>query len=245
MTVCGTTAQYPGAGYLTAVQRIARGVTEPVFGAISSAHIQLCPQSVGNLSEAAVEGLRDSYPKTQFRTHANARVLPKLVMGDLSNVSAETLPYFDALGDRNRRLGATVVSLHAGYRDRCSLEQMLDNRALLEDRLRIQICVEGLYPNKRRAQLVSTWCEYERLLTAGIPLAIDLSHLNIVAGAERTCEKPLVMALCEAALEIHVSDNDAMADAHAVPAAEPWWTDILHLACLRDECVIFTEGRQQ
>ena len=181
------TAMFPAVAVQEAVRRIVAGVSEPLYGAASTKHIQLCPQSFGELSPTACEQLVESYPDTSFRCHANARVLPRHLMLDASTFSDETEHYYRALADRSHRLGASAYSLHAGYAANATLGQMLDNvariQALFGD---CAVAIEGLYPDRQRPQLMSTWAEYEQVLRAGVPLAVDLSHLQIVAKAERS-----------------------------------------------------------
>ncbi|MDR2032821.1 MAG: hypothetical protein LBP86_11370 [Azoarcus sp.] len=90
-----------------------------------------------------------------------------------------------------------------------------------------------------------TWAEYRALFESGVPYALDLSHLNILATWSGRRETALVaeMLACERCLEIHVSDNDGHGDGHLVCEAPPWWFDLL------DGChggaVIFAEGNHR
>jgi hypothetical protein len=246
LRVCGTTAQLPGIRITDAVARIAAGIEEPLFGRVDLAHVQLCPQNPGRLDEATCEALAAAYPDTRLRTHANARVDVGLLIRDLSTVDDDTLPFFRLLADRNRRFGAEAISLHAGYQDQASLDGMLDNLQRLQDEVLgdIAVAVEGLYPSKRRDQLVSTWADYETLLAKGVPLAIDLSHLKIVAHYDGGWQQNLVEALLSSPQlrEVHLSDNDGRADQHSVCSAPPWWWPVLNAISLPAHAVVFTEG---
>jgi len=243
--VNATTAMFPGTSVRDALARIAAGAREPLLGDIATNHVQLCPQNVGYLSERECESLAAAYPKMHLRLHANARVLPSHRMLDASTLSDETRPYFDALADRSRRLGAKAYSLHAGHQAHSSLTKMLDAARRLQEHFGdIVVAVEGLYPNRRHPQLMDCWADYETVWRAGVPMAIDLSHLKIVADAERSCDHGLVRDLLSAAttVEVHLSDNDGRSDQHQVLSETPWWwscTDAIH-----ENAVVFTEGNQ-
>lgn len=106
------------------------------------------------------------------------------------------------------------------------------------------VAVEGLYPSKRRHQLVSTWADYETLLAKGAPLAIDLNHLRIVARYDVGWQQDIVEALLSSPQlrEVHLSDNDGHADQHSVCSAPPWWWPVLNAISLPVHAVVFTEG---
>lgn len=223
-TIHATSACFPGFTLRHALDRITAGIAEPVLGALSSAHAQCCPQSFGQIDEAEAEALRRDYPATQLRLHANARVIERHVLFDASTVDEGTLPYFRALADRSRRLGAQAISIHAGHADNADLAQMFDNVRRLQDDVfgEVRVAIEGLYPHVKRPQLLSTWADYEALLRAELPYAIDLSHLHIV----RRCEGDhldLVRELIASphALELHCSGNDGRRDEHAFLVEAP------------------------
>ena len=250
MRACATTACFPGFSVRAALARIADGISEPLLGELGSAFVQLCPQNMGRITEQEAEALRADFAGMRLRTHANARVDPaghRLL--DLSTVTEHTLPYYRLLGDRNRRLGAACTSLHAGYREHCeTLQQMLDHRQRLQDEVfgEIVLAVEGLYPNRRRPQVLDSWAEYEALLRSGAPFALDLSHLQIVAAAERCEHHDLVRELIgsRSCMEIHLSDNDSRSDAHLTLSVAPWWWEDLVTTPVQPGCVIFSEGNQ-
>lgn len=240
------TACFPGTPVLEAVHRLLEGVSEPVIGPLATHHIQLCPQNPGDLSPATCESLRAAHPDTQFRTHANARIIDgELHILDGSTFGPDTLGWYRQLLDRNRRLGASATSIHAGYAHHCSLSRLIENMRRLNDLFDgIAVAVEGLYPGARRTQLMGTWAEYEAVLVAGLPLAVDLSHLNIVRHAEGP-QPDLVRELLASAVEIHVSGNEGMRDSHELLTEEPWWWAPLNRAILRSDCVVFSEASQR
>lgn len=242
----GATAMFPALPVTQAVANIVAGVDEPLYGRAGAVHIQLCPQSFGHLSEAACEAMAAKYPDTRFRLHANARVLSRLHLLDASTFNDDTRPYYAALADRSRRLGATVYSLHAGYADNATLAAMLDNVRRLQDLFGpdCTVAVEGLYPRRDRAQLMASWLEYETVLRAGVPMAIDLSHVHIVARHERSTGGDLLRALVShpQTRELHVSANDGVHDNHRPLEREPWWWSELGHA--GPNAIVFSESNQ-
>lgn len=243
MILQATTAMFPGWALGSVLEALDAGIQEPL-GAVATEHVQLCPQTPTTLTEAVCEQIMATYPGTRFRTHANARVVPGLHLLDIARYDEHSRPYFQALADRARRLGAPAVSLHAGYRHHATLAQMLDRRARIQDLFGdIPVAVEGLYPHTRRPQLVDTWHEYETLWRAQVPMAVDVSHLQIVATAEGDRQEALMRELLASphTLEIHVSDNDGHRDAHAIAPARPWWHALVQTA-QGPNAIVFTEG---
>jgi len=243
MPIHCATACFPGLDLRACVARLHEGIDEPLLGALSTAHIQLCPQTPGELTEAVCEALAEDYPDTRFRLHANARVDTRLRMLDASTFCSSTLPYYARLADRSRRLGAEAYSLHAGYRANCTLDTMIDTVRRLTDLFGIPVAVEGLYPRADRPQLMAGWAEYEAVMRAGLPIALDLSHLNIVQTKEGAHPDLAAELMAYAGtLEVHVSGNDGKADSHAVLERAPWWYGLLDTAPA--QAVVFSEGNQ-
>lgn len=244
--VHATTACFPGFSTRGALAKLREGISEPLLGPLSTAFVQVCPQSMGRIDEAEADALRAEFPEMQLRTHANARVLDRHHLLDASTVRDDTLPYYRALADRCRRFGATATSIHAGYAAHRTLDQMLDDVKRLQDEVfgDVRVAIEGLYPTPARPQLMGTWAEYERVLASGAFLAIDLSHLQIVARADGAFQPDLVRALVASptTLEIHLSDNDSRRDEHQMLAREPWWWEFL--ADASPSAVLFSEGNQ-
>lgn len=244
-TIHATSACFPGFTLRHALDRITAGVAEPIIGPLSAAHVQCCPQSFGQISEGEAEALREDYPGSQLRLHANARVIERHVLFDASTVDESTLPYFRALADRSRRLGARAISIHAGHADNADLATLFDNLRRLQEEVfgDVRVALEGLYPHPKRPQLLSTWADYEALLRSGLPYAIDLSHLNIVCRAEGD-RLDLVRELIASpnAIELHISGNDGRRDSHAFLVDEPWWLPLLDLA--GPNAIVFSESNQ-
>jgi len=243
MRVCAATATLPGLPIADAVERIVFGMGEPLLGQLDPAHIQLCPQNRGQLDAALCETLCERWPHTAFRPHANVRVLPRLRVFDASSDRAAAAPLFDAVADVCKRLGSPAYTLHAGYRTNATLTQMIDNVRRLQDVFPCPVGVEGLYPDAARGQLMDCWADYEHVLAAGVPLAIDLSHLHIVMRCEGRCDD-LVRALLASptTLEVHVSANDGRRDSHDLLTVEPWWWPLRD--AIHSEAIVFSEGNQ-
>lgn len=243
--VNAATACFPGMTVKTAIEAIIAGASEPMIGTLASSHIQCCPQNLGHLSEAVCEDLRASFPESKLRLHANARALPHHVRYDASTFSDDTRYYYEALADRSRRLGATTYSLHAGFKRNCTLPQMIDNLRRIQDIFGdVQVAVEGLYPNKTNPQLMDTWDAYQAVLDAGVPLAIDVSHTKIVARAEGSVDEGLLRDLLASptTIEVHLSDNNGVADHHDILRREPFWWHLL--PTMNANAVVFSEGNQ-
>ncbi|MGD7164680.1 hypothetical protein, partial [Ralstonia pseudosolanacearum] len=234
---------WPGLDYGRLPEVLANTHTEPLFGELSTEHVQLVPQTIGLLDEARADELLTAFPATHFRLHANVRVLPQHRMADLSTFDADR-DWFEQAALISQRLGATAYSAHAGYRRNATLAQVLDNARRCADLFGCPVAVEGLYPDRHGAQWVSTWDEYRVLFEAGVPYALDLSHLNIVAHRYGR-EDGLVaeMLACELCIEVHVSDNDGTGDWHRVCGTPPWWYPLL--SYLNPHAAVFSEGNHR
>lgn len=238
------TACFPGFSPDWAVGKILAGVFEPGLGAISASHIQLCPQTPGQLTEKNCCNLMEKFPETQFRLHANARVLPDHYLFDVSTFNSDTVFYYKALAARSHCIKAPAYSLHSGYQEHCSLNEMLDKARRIQELFgEIPVAIEGLYPNSHRPQLVDSWTSYEALLDSGLNMAIDMSHLQIVAHKEGW-QEDLVRAMLASpqCLEVHVSDNDGRRDQHKLLKQTPSWFEWLEDA--HSNAVFFSEGDQ-
>jgi hypothetical protein len=245
LVVNAATACFPGMTVKAAIEQILAGASEPMIGRLASQHIQCCPQNLGHLSEAVCEDLRASFPECTLRLHANARVLPHHVRYDASTFTDDTRHYYEALADRSRRLGATAYSLHAGFQRNCALPQMIDNVCRIQDIFGdMVVAVEGLYPNAANPQLMDTWGAYQAVLDAGTPLAIDLSHTKIVARAAASTDEGLLRDLLASptTIEVHISENNGVADHHDILRREPFWWHLL--PSVNANAVVFSEGNQ-
>lgn len=244
MNVSISLACWPGLRHERALALLAQPPVEPLFGQLSTAHVQLVPQSFGVLTDALVDGLLAAHPAIRFRLHANVRVLPVHRLADLSNYDAHA-DWFQRAARVSQRLRAPAYSAHSGSRANASLATMLDNARRCADLFQCPVAVEGQYPTRDDALLVSTWQEYRALFESGVPYALDLSHLNIVARFSRSREYGLLreMLACERCIEVHVSDNDGRGDWHQVCDAPPWWMEHLHY--VHADAVIFSEGNHR
>ncbi|QKL61257.1 hypothetical protein HI808_06025 [Ralstonia solanacearum] len=243
MNACLSLACWPGLDYGRVPEMLECTHTEPLFGTLSTTHVQLVPQTTGRLDEARVDALLAAVPAIRFRLHANVRLLARHRMADLSTFDAD-LDWFRQAARISQRLGAPAYSAHAGDRRHATLDQVLDNARRCADLFGCPVAVEGLYPDRHGAQLVSTWDEYRVLFESGVPYALDLSHLNIVAHRVNR-EDGLVadMLACERCIEVHVSDNDGTGDQHRICKAPPWWYRLL--AYLHPGAVVFAEGNHR
>ena len=185
------------------------------------------------------------YPDTQLRLHANARVLPFHLRFDASSDLNQSAPYFEALADRSRRLGAAAMSIHAGERVNTDDTGLYDNLSRIQDIFGdIRVAVEGMYPSTRTPYLMDTREAYEDVLRRGVPFALDLSHLQIVAHQQQTDCTDLArdMVASPQCLEVHLSDNDSVSDRHNLLCEVPWWWEVLEHT--HENALLFTEGNQ-
>lgn len=237
-------ACWPGLCHEEAVQRLVAPPVEPCFGRLSIAHVQLVPQNMGTLDGTLADLFRQAFPATRFRLHANVRVLPRHVMVDLSNLTRHT-EWLCQAARISQRLDAPAYTAHAGLRSQASLDEMLDNARRCADVFGCPVGIEGHYPTPRDTWLVSSWEEYRAVFESGVPYALDLSHLHIVATHSGRHEETLVaeMLACERCLEIHVSANDGRGDQHDVCDEPPWWFALL--AGAHPAAVIFSEGNHR
>lgn len=262
MNINVSMAAFPGKRHLDAVRFALEPqgslIYEGPWGALSTDHIQLVPQCLGVLTEELAQGIAASYPNTRFRLHANARVLREHGFADLSNAAAHG-DYFEQAARVHKWVGAGCpqpYSAHSGRRSESSMSEMLDAARRLADLFDAPVAVEGQYPKPVRGRgsiewsdgefLVSNWAEYRALFESGVPYALDLSHLNILASATGQRNEGLVkeMLSSERCLECHVSSNDGTGDHHQVlsEAENVWWMPLL--AHIGPNCVVFSEGNQ-
>jgi hypothetical protein len=119
---------------------------------------------------------------------------------------------------------------------------MLDNVARVRDTLNIPVAVECLYPAKGSPFLMATWEEYEAVFLDGeTPMAIDLSHLNILTRRLGSRDDLVAELLAyPQTLEVHISGNNGRADSHALCDGQEFWWPLL--ANINPNAVIFNEG---
>lgn len=252
MDVNTSLACYPGFTHHQAMQAALdeqhrQTLSEPVWGDLKLEHVQVVPQSRGVMTEESAQLLKDDFPAVKFRLHANVRVLPERCIYDIANYPTAKAWFLQAAKIQSI-LGASVYSAHAGLRKDATLEQMFDYARTLADLFGQPVAIEGLYPDKTNSQLLSTWDEYAQLLDSGLPYALDLSHLHIVATHVRFRDKTLTQELLasEQCLEIHVSDNNGRGDWHqrCERVEMLWWYELLR-AHRNPKAVIFTEGNRR
>lgn len=239
-----TTANFPGLTYTQAVGLAHKMKSN--WANIITEHMQLCPQQMGKVDDEVCDKIMTKFPHTQFRCHANVKLFDNLHIFDASCEQnlIEHEKYLKLLAQIIRRLKSSVYSVHAGRRN-LSLNIMRDNIYRLEDTLKVPVAVEGLYPNKTNEWLINSWNEYEWLLKSDLKMAIDLSHLQIVAHQEQYWPENLVRELLTSpnCLEIHVAGNDEIHDNHQQVVGDEKWIQLLDN--ISHTAVIFTEENQR
>ncbi|AEF88801.1 hypothetical protein DelCs14_1775 [Delftia sp. Cs1-4] len=244
MKVHVSLACWPGVRHEAAARMLREPIDEPLFGRLSADHAQLVPQCMGCLTEDRADALRAAHPDTQFRLHANVHLLPARRIADLSGFERHG-DWFAQAARISGRLRAPAYTAHAGRRSEAGMAGMLENARRCADLFGCPVGIEGHYPSTGDVWLVSTWLEYRAVFDSGVPYALDLSHLNILATRTGRCETALVaeMLACERCIEVHVSDNDGRGDRHQVCAAPPWWHALL--PHIHASAVVFSEGNHR
>lgn len=237
-------ACWPGLRHEAAAALLHEPVEEPLFGRLSTEHVQLVPQSLGCLNEALAEALRTAHPGTRFRLHANVQVLPRRRLANLSGFALHA-DWFAQAARISQGLEAPAYTAHAGHRTEADLARVLDHVRRCADLFGCPVGVEGHYPSASNVWLVSNWAEYRAVFESGVPYALDLSHLHILTTRTGRSETTLVaeMLACERCIEVHVSDNDGRGDWHRVCVEPPWWHPLL--PHIHPSAVIFSEGNHR
>lgn len=249
-TVHASLACWPALKHLDAAAAASAGATDPYLGSLASDHLQLVPQGQGLIDEALLDAIRCRYPRSAVRLHANVHILSRRVVTDLSNFTDHP-QWFARAAELHRYAGSSVYSAHAGRRCNATVQRVVDNARRCADLFGSPVAVEGLYPLADRAPggrhefLVSTWEEYRELLDARVWMAIDLSHLNILAHQSGRFERQLTQELLasEWTVEVHLSHNDGSGDWHQVCDSAPWWSDLIPY--INQTAVVFSEGNQR
>jgi len=220
-----TTAMFPGLMVHQAMEAISELRKE--YRQLAIDCVQICPQSYGLFTEDTAYSLQQKYPDVQFQLHSNVRIAQGKKPVHANNKGNWVHQYLREYDRLSTILHAPVYSLHAGSRSESSLEEMFDTLREWNERYRTTIAVEGMYPDRRQRYLLSSWAEYEGLLDANVPFAIDVSHLNIVAHVEKRYDLELTAHLLanRNCMEIHVSSNHGRADSHQAirDIASEWW----------------------
>lgn len=236
-------AAFPGVDFLNAMERATKGVSEPLLGELSLEHVQLCPQNIGLLTQEYAAGLAEAFPRTQFRLHANCRVLPGRQITNLDRFDSSG-PYWLQLATVSQTIGAPAYTAHAGLRANATLAQVLDNTRRASDLFGCTVGVEGHYPTARGIFLLDSWEDYRVLHESGVPYALDLSHLHILAVQSGRRDEGLVreMLANPACIEVHLSGNDGDHDTHETLDESIWWWELL--SSTNPMATLFSEGTQ-
>lgn len=244
VVVHASLACWPGLRHEQAAQRLLQDISEPLLGTLSTAHVQLVPQSFGILTDTAVDSLLAAFPNTRLRLHANVRVLSTHRVADLSGYRHHA-DWFDQAARISQRLAAPAYTAHSGSRSEATLAEMLDNARRCADLFGCPVGVEGQYPAKGDPWLVSNWAEYRQVFESNVPYAIDLSHLNILAERSGVRDDALLkeMLACERCIEVHVSDNNGQGDWHQVCEQPTWWLPLL--PHINPHAVVLSEGNHR
>jgi hypothetical protein len=193
--------------------------------------IQLCPQN-GSFNRSTLydqinEINRSQASKRAFYLHGNHRLIcAPSIYYDASTVESHWRTCFEPLSRLCKELACPVYSLHAGRKRHCSPIEIIRNVVKLERLFDCAIAIEGMYPSLHGEFHISSSEEYEWLLSSGVSMAIDVSHLNIVRAYEGEFDESLLDKLLqsERCLEIHISHNNGKNDCHAeLPSTPPWW----------------------
>ena len=249
MIINAVSACWSSYSYEDSIRLIHEGTQEPIFGKLSSEHVQLCPQHSNYITEELIIHLMNTYPDIQFRLHADVRLKNKKGKTiDLINFNEENRWYFKELANLSKLMKAPLYSLHAGIRGNSNLDELFEKQQELQELFHCPVAVEGHYPFKNNHYLISNWAEYEQLYLSKLPYALDLSHLNIVAhrvGWDYDLTQEMLSS--KQCKEIHLSFNNGILDSHNLSLEENlslWgkWKTILEKR--NKEAVVFSEGNQ-
>lgn len=250
-TIHFSLASYPGRPADYAMKMATENQpSDPMIGMLDLSHVQICPQNcIGQMTTELAEQMRDDYPDTQFRLHANVKVQEKHnALADLSRMPMFA-SYFHDIARVSETLKAPAYTIHAGNRKHGhTLTNLFGRLKRLEDKMGIPVGVEGLYPtNSEKLRFwLDCWDDYKLLLEHDVHYAIDLSHLNIVQCQSGVREDALVAELLsnERCIEVHVSANEGDSDSHNKFSfkedATIWWEPLLVHA--NENAKFFYEG---
>lgn len=217
-----TTATWGHLPYKDAMERL-QDTVDPFLGKISTKHVQLCPQNPGMNNINSLLELKDLYPDTSFRLHADVKVIGRVSKADLCWYTKVHNSNWTCIAAASNALQAPCYSLHAGERN-CTFNELLEKYYQLQELFDCPIAIEGHYPAGNNRYHLATWEDHEILLNSGAKFVVDLSHFNIIA-TRYGWQDDLVYAMLqhENCLEVHVSSNGGKVDAHEPLLKEPYW----------------------
>lgn len=249
MKINAVSACWSSLPYDMAINHIYSGTVEPILGTLSCEHVQLCPQHPDYISEKLIESLMEKFPDIQFRLHSDVRLINKRgVTIDLIDYNDDTKWYFETLANFSKKMNSPLYSLHAGTRNNHTMQQLFDKAKRMQDLFECPVAIEGHYPFGQNKFLINCWAEYEALYQSGLPYALDLSHLNIVANREGWQEdltvEMLSSSMCK---EIHISFNEGHLDNHMIATENQhvlWNKFKQMIEKSNSKADIFSEGNQ-
>lgn len=249
MKINAVSACWSSLPYETAIDNIFSGTVEPILGNLAFDHVQLCPQHPDYVSEKLIDGLMAKFPDIQFRLHSDVRLVNKRgVTIDLIDYNEDTKWYFQTLANFSKTMKAPLYSLHAGSRNNHTIQDLFDKAKYVQDLFDCPVAVEGHYPFNHNKYLINCWAEYEALYHSGLPYALDLSHLNIVAHREGWQEDLTVEMLASSQCkEIHISFNEGHLDNHMIATENQYelWSKFKNMIeKSNSKADIFSEGNQ-
>lgn len=203
--------------------------------------IQICPQNCCIVTKEFITKIKEKKPDSEIRLHANVTLFninesKRMFKIPTTFADASMLhrgffaPYWSKLADI-LSFNGSPYTIHAGKRKNCSLDKMIDNIKIFEQRSSVHVGVEGMYPTQTSLKsnelgyLMDNLSEYRKVMESGIKYAIDLSHLNIIKHQDKYFDIYLVKDLLDHdnCIEIHISDNNGNSDSHHIIKEELWW----------------------
>lgn len=236
-------AAYPGAVISAIPALTKKNITDPFFGELSLDTIQLVPQTLTPFKEEVIVFLKENFPNSSFRLHANvymANTARKIY--DLSNWK-KNWNHFEKLAYFSKLLSCSGYSAHTGFRANSTLKSSIEGLKALTDLFECEVSMEGQYPTREGdVYVLSNWQEYKSLLTEKVPYVIDFSHLNILKCFSNELDLELVKDLVasEYCAEVHISENNGKGDQHQRCRKPSWWHDCMK--SINSNAVIFYEG---
>jgi len=213
--------------------------------------IQLCPQNGASirstLNSDLIDKIKAKFSRRNFHLHANHRVIKgPSIPYDASNADTHLISCFRSLAELSQQLSSLVYSVHAGRKNQASRKQLINNICRLERIFNCPVALEGMYPSNKDTFNICTSDDYRWLLHSGLMMAIDVSHLNIVSSREGGLDQELLdeLLISDRCLEVHISHNNGIADAHLPLPVEPpwWWSSLVKAITARPSLPVFCES---